>query len=318
MSEPVTAAWHYTTSAGLLNILSTHRLWASSAAFMNDVDEIRTGRSAVREELAVRVSEDWQLKQLHMIGVMDDGQPDGLFLLSASSDGDALTLWRSYGMGTEAEYALELDPTVPLAPVVQNVAASHPSPPPGWGEEIIDYTDDGDPIPGPDPDVPFVWGGTWGTVRYLRAGSTWAAEEADRIIDRLRKPRPGRITIPFVGDYFTGIDPTVLFKNPGFGDEREVRTTWTVHPWWKFVLYRPSRFGVTPYIEVAAAASEPVPVLDEPEPLLQPTNVGKLPLRSVRIGPTRRDPNAVKALRQLLDARGYGSVDILESAAPYR
>jgi hypothetical protein len=62
--------------------------------------------------------------------------------------------------------------------------------------------------------------------------------------------RPGRLSIPLIADYFTGVDPGVLFKNPGFEDEREVRVTWTVNPWWKFVLYRASRFGVTPYVEV--------------------------------------------------------------------
>ncbi|WIE58011.1 hypothetical protein DEI96_017945 [Curtobacterium sp. MCLR17_031] len=317
MSSDLEHAWHYTTAQGLLSILQSNRLWASSAAFMNDVDEIQTGRRALRESLSER-AEDWQTRQLQLLGVMNDAQPDNLFLLSASSDGDALTLWRSYGMGTEAEYALELDPSVPLAPVVQNMAAEHPSPPPGWGEEIIDYTDDGQPIPGPDPDQPSVWGGTWGRVRYLSEGSTWADEEAERILSRLRKPRPGRITVPFVGDYFTGVDPTVLFKNPGFVDEREVRTTWDVWPRWKFVLYRASRLGITPYIEVGAYEAGSTPVFDEDEPFVAPSRLGRLPIRAVRIGPTRRNESAGRALRQLLDATGYGSVQIFESAAPYR
>jgi hypothetical protein len=106
-------AWHYTTAAGLLDILRRDRLWASSAAFMNDADEIRTGKRALQDAVAARQPplEDWQLNQLRLLGGMTDGQPDKVFLLSASTDGDALTLWRSYGQGTEAEYALELDPS---------------------------------------------------------------------------------------------------------------------------------------------------------------------------------------------------------------
>ena len=313
-------AWHYTTAAGLLNIVRHDRLWASSAAFMNDADEIRTGKRALQDAAAARKPslKDWQLKQLRFLGVLTAGQPDEVFLLSASTDGDALTLWRSYGQGTEAEYALELDPSVALMPIIQDTREQHPSPPPGWGEEVEDWTDEGVPIPGPDPDEPYTWGGDWELVQYLSEGSTLAADELERIVTDLRPPKTGRLSIPFIADYFTGVDPSVLFKNPGFEDEREVRVTWTVNPWWKFVLYRPSRFGVTPYIEVGATNDTTASGTERDRNLLMPSRVGKLPLRSVRIGPTRATESAKHALRQLLDSYGYGATAIITSSAPYR
>lgn len=313
-------AWHYTTAAGLLSILQTHRLWASSAAFMNDADEVATGKRALQSAVDSRNPPvtDRHRRLLNLLGVTSDRQPDKIFLLSASSNGDALTLWRSYGQGTEAEYALELDPAVGLLPVLQNTAQSHPNPPPGWSRDIDDYTDDGQPIWGPDPDEPNTWGGVWGAVRYFSNGTTWAADELERIIAELPTSQDGPYRVSFFGDYITEIDPSVLIKNPSFEDEREVRMTWAVNPWWKFVLYRASRFGVTPYIEVASPDNTAASSLEESREFVTPRRVGRLPLRAVRIGPTRSSPSALRALRQLLDSHGYGTTDIATSSAPYR
>lgn len=320
MDPNVDQAWHYTTGAGLLNILQRHRLWASSAAFMNDVDEVTTGKRALRDAVEARQPplSEAQKRQLRILGVLNNGQPDKVFLLSASTDGDALTLWRSYGQGTEAEYSLEFDPSVPLSPVMQNMAESHPNPPPNWGEEADDITETGEPIPGANPDEPHTWGGDWGAVRYLRDDATWAAEELERIVFELPPSEDGVVRIPFFGDYITAIDPSVLSKNPGFEDEREVRMTWAVYPWWRFVLYRPSRFGLTPYIEVAAADQTEPSWLERSREFILPGRVGRLPLKRVRIGPTRSTPSAVRTLRQLLDSHGYGTTAIDTSAAPYR
>src|SRR5690349_17642809 len=41
--------WHYTTAAGLLAILKSDRLWASSAAMLNDSSEIEYGISLLQE-----------------------------------------------------------------------------------------------------------------------------------------------------------------------------------------------------------------------------------------------------------------------------
>lgn len=102
-------AWHYTTAAGLISIVTTHRLWATSAAFMNDRDEIRTGRQALQAALEARrhTLEQWQLEQLERMGISEEGKPHKIFLLSAALEGDLLTLWRSYGGGVEAEYAID-------------------------------------------------------------------------------------------------------------------------------------------------------------------------------------------------------------------
>lgn len=288
---------------------------------MNDRDEIKGGRAALRRAIKNRepALEKWQLDQLSAIGVMRPGNPHDLFLLCASVDGDALTLWRSYGVGSEAEYAIDLDPAVPLRPVQQNDAPSHPDPaPPGWEEDAMEFDEGGLQFRAYDPDHAYTFGGVWSEVEYLKPTSTAAAAELEQLLASMKEPAHDKRIIPFNLDYLAGPDPTANFKHPGFTDEREVRATWTVQPWWRFVLYRPGRFGATPYIEVASSRRVEGHVDRERQNLIRPEHIDHLPIRSIRIGPTRAAADAMKSLRMLLDANGYGTVPIEQSSTPYR
>lgn len=285
---------------------------------MNDRDEIRAGREALWRAIDDHKPplEEWHLEQLSRIGVTRSANPHDLFLLCAAVEGDALTLWRGYGAGSEAEYAIDLDPNVALLPVQQSDAAKHPEPaPPGWGADAIDYTDEGVPFTTYAPDHAYSYGGVWGNVEYLHPTSTAAEKEVSRVLKTLRKPPEGKRTVPFIWGYLAGPDPTSNFKHPSFSDEREVRATWTVQPNWRFVLYRPGRFGITPYIEVGAFHPGDV---DAQAALIRPDQIGRLPIRSIRIGPTRAAGDAEKSLRALLDRFGYGNVEIELSNVPYR
>lgn len=41
--------WHYTDGAALMNILARNELWAGSAAFMNDTNELLSGSIQLRK-----------------------------------------------------------------------------------------------------------------------------------------------------------------------------------------------------------------------------------------------------------------------------
>lgn len=310
-------AWHYTTGSGLLSMLSRNRLWATSAAYMNDRDEIRAGREAMNRAIEKYDPplEQWQLEQLRGLGVTRPGDAHSLFLLCASGNGDALTLWRSYGVGSEAEYAVDIDPNFQLAPVIQNTSPDHPSPaPPGWDVPNT-YTDEnGELLEVEDPNMPITWGGVWGEVRYLDANLTDARQELDRVLTRLERRLEGSRILPFLPDYIGGPDPTVNFKHEAFADEREIRATWTVQPAWRFLLHRAGRFGITPYIEVAAPKRGTGPAYLG----IGDDEIDRLPIRTIRIGPTKAGTYAEESLRQLLDMSGYFDVQIEVSAAPYR
>jgi hypothetical protein len=227
-------------------------------------------------------------------------------------------LWRSYGAEKEAEYSIDFDPAVPLLPVQQNNGDEHPKPaPPGWRTDSGDLDDQGFPIPEPDPDEAYSFGGDWGKVEYLLPTSTAAEAELAEILSHLKRPAHDRRVFPFYLDYLGGPDPTTTFKHPGFADEQEIRAAWTVSPWWRFVLYRGGRFGVTPYIEVAASNGAEL-VKRRSRFYVEPAQVGHLPIRTIRIGPTRAADEAKRSLRALLDANGYGHVVILVSETPYR
>uniref|UniRef100_UPI001E3AD848 hypothetical protein n=1 Tax=Mycobacterium avium TaxID=1764 RepID=UPI001E3AD848 len=107
-------------------------------------------------------------------------------------------------------------------------------------------------------------------------------------LKELRKPPEGKRVMPFLLDYLAGPEPTATFKHPGFADEREVRTSWTVQPWWRFVLYRASRFGVTPYIEVGRPSNEARAQQNTRRNFVHPHDLDRLPIRTIRIGPTRK------------------------------
>jgi hypothetical protein len=110
----------------------------------------------------------------------------------------------------------------------------------------------------------------------------------------------------------------VFFKHAGFVDERELRAAWRVTPEWRFVLHWPTRFGVTPYVEVAAPRDVDRAGVIYGERFLSPDEVGRLPIRAVRIGPTRAGDAAEHALRMLLATNGYADAEILRSETPFR
>src|SRR5690606_7839176 len=154
-----------------------NRLWATSAAYMNDRDEIVAGREALRNAIEAHQPpiEDWQRDQLTRSGVMGDGNAHNLFILCASRDDDSLNTWRSYGVRSAAEYAIVLDRGVELLAVQQDDSDMHPEPPPpGWGDDAIEVTPDGERIRAYDPDEGWALAREWGDVEYLTPDNTAA------------------------------------------------------------------------------------------------------------------------------------------------
>jgi len=274
---------------------------------MNDARELRTGQEALtryfesrRESLA-----DWQVEQLETAGIGRSRDPFDVYLLSASADGDLLTLWRNYG-GGEVAYSIGLDDSIQLVPVETSGLATHPEPvPPGY-RNGASYENRED-----DPDYEFVMSSQWQTVKYIEdERDSFVHDELEKLVSNLRNPSETdrRLLLPPYL-YFVG-PPSDSWKHRGFEDERERRATWEVGPSWKFVRYRAGRFGLVPYIEVSAGQSPYVPLLFEDDT--------RLPIRAITIGPTPVAGDAERGLRALLDANGYGEVQIRRSVTPFR
>lgn len=114
--------WHYTDGAGLMGILESEKLWATSTRFLNDVNEIEYGlgiaKDATEEILA---GQQWQPHTVSLLKKMMGAKGMNLpGFLSARSEiyvacfceeRDLLSQWRAYGgPNTFGGYALKFQP----------------------------------------------------------------------------------------------------------------------------------------------------------------------------------------------------------------
>lgn len=104
--DPPYALYHYTSQAGLIGILSTMRIWASSIHYLNDSREFALAIQLARKELTKRtnnassqVDRD-RLQLLHeSLDMLDThAQPETCVCCFSEVD-DSLSQWRSYGGG---------------------------------------------------------------------------------------------------------------------------------------------------------------------------------------------------------------------------
>lgn len=321
-ARPKRLVWHYTSPDGLNGILEQDVLWATSAAFMNDIHELETGARALfkhfkkhRSKLPLDVAEkveDEILKRTQ--------NPHSAYIISASKDGDSLTLWRNYGKHS-VSYAIGLDPSVPLIPLQISSAEEHPNPPVGWGREYIE-DDEGQRHIVADPDHPVVEclrhkEKQWISVVYggRRRRRIIESNFEDAIATATTTPKNG-----FLNFYFHWLSDLLLLKADGFRDEREVRINYTlVAPNWKFLCFRSTPWGVTPFIRLTSAPSSYNPAYSFGGSGDDFARVpASLPIVHIRIGPTPYRKAAKKALRQLLERHGYSHVRISASRIPYR
>lgn len=313
--------WHYTDATGLLSIVRSHTLWATSSAFLNDDQEILLGARRLRETVERRMVDD-DLAQfvLQRLDAGSDTRPSpGLspfFILSAAQEPDLLAMWRCYG-GRGESYAVGLDPTAPL-PVLADA---------GIAGEHLDLAPESAPWSS-DP-----WAGRMRSVRH-RPWTPVAYEDADqeelaaRVLRNLPEametvrgwggsPPRERAEIPaplldLMEDFEQAL---VLIKHGGFRDEREVRRIVSVlnrpdlgEEWPGVVRHRASAYGIAPYVALTGGTSHDQVITEEAHPL---------PIRAVAISPSPNGPAAAEALGSMLRSAGY-DVPVQRSAIPFR
>ena len=251
--------WHYADGTALKSIIQNRVLWASSPAFMNDLNELLSGSRMLQDLLRnekeeLGADEKARLEEL----IRGDGLRSDRFILSACADGDSLTMWRSYGRAA-VSYAIAVDRSVPLQPRAQSNATGHPNPTPTYYSEWEDEAPDGTPIMTFDPDQTYVEGEKWQDVIYEKDTQASMVKHVFESLKRsvkkeLSSKAKGESKI-FMHNWFA-TEPLYQIKDHGFRDERESRILMTVHPSWKFVLYRPERFGLVPYVEIGCPSED--------------------------------------------------------------
>lgn len=292
-AKPTGLLYHYTDSAGFLGMLSSRKVWATDARFMNDHGEGAQAFPLIREAIARRTDglgfTDEELGEV--VGDMTlvaRAHRAGAYLACFSTHGDVLSQWRAYaddGLG----FAVGIDPKqVPTSTAVAP-----------W------------PSPTPDP------------RRYPRGPILFPViyGEADkrRAVDQI-------LSITFPPDKNTQPDLAMAagrrlvelasraFKSEAFAEERE----------WRLVWLGPFP-GIPPEVNAAAFGPPPPPSTDVPL-RFRKTRHGFAPyldwpignaVRSVVLGPKHTE-DSLQSVRMFLEWNGYPEVTVARSLATYR
>ncbi|CAN7297886.1 hypothetical protein [Knoellia sp. LjRoot47] len=316
--------WHFTNGPGLVSILTQHVLWATSASFLNDQQEVALGGELiVRRLLELGEAEGADSYFAAMAQRVREGvdhghgpSPASFFILSASQAWDSLVMWRNYG-GAQESYAIGLDADAPLR-VLGDPTTDPARYAGGLGSSI------------------HVRRTRWEPVRYDEAEQLALVDavfdglpgELMRFRDRVGEASHSGAVNP--GAYAELDDARddleqalLLIKHSGFVDERETRQAivlWTADEpeaqslEASLVRYRSTPYGMAPYVELtgpaaSATSGDDGPVARAPAPL---------PIRAVAISPSPNGDEATESLRGLLTSRGYAGVPVLRSAIPFR
>jgi len=207
------SVYHYTDAYGLIGILEKNRLWASALLGLNDPTELTYGVQRVLDEVADWTPGPVRESVLEFLGPgVVQWIKDVTFVVCGSSEGNALSQWRSYA-GARG-YAIEIDPYEMLK------------------------------VLGPD--------GALATVPVETAWYKVAYEEDEQqsviqavlqfFQDGIAPTSPLQMATVF-GSLIS------LLKPPAFRDEREIRLIASGFGGGT-EKFRPGRFGVLPYIEV--------------------------------------------------------------------
>lgn len=309
--------WHYTDGNGLISILAGHCLWATSAAFLNDEQEVALGVQRLADRFAAIVRDAGDDALSAAINPRAAAGPSSatFFILSASESWDSLAMWRLYG-GARESYAVGLDATSPLRVL---------------GEQTID-----------DAELRrsgvYLKPRAWDRVRY-------SAEDQDALVDAAFAELPLRAaelkrllqeneqqgrhaaldslsrdtTATVLRDAFDDLEQVVLLiKHGGFVDEREVRKSVVLFAdperaeaaelENQLLRYRATSYGIAPYLRLTGGGGEGA-VTRSPEPL---------PIRAVAVSPSPNGPAAVASVKRLLEVNGYAGVPVLRSSIPFR
>lgn len=289
-------AYHYTNTAGLLGILQSGTLWASSPLGLNDMSEIEYGFDVFKGIWEAEYSGRHSGRvgaALHALladasSAISELQ-ETIYFLCASSDGDLLNQWQHYA-GAQG-YAIGLDTGVPLAPLVSGPPPVPPAP--------VSHR------------FPVVTG--WVDVVYDREEQeTRARTILNFMFDRLEEPEGvAEASIPLM----VALN-VIRFKHHAFSAERELR----------FVMPRvgaiPEQFragprGVVPYINLTQTV---IPSFASPHSNAR----RRVPVVEVMCGPMT-DPEGTlirRTVERLLASTGYsdngGPVPVRTSDVPYR
>ncbi|BAV45280.1 Putative uncharacterized protein [Mesorhizobium loti] len=107
-----TRLYHYTSSAGLIGIVQTSRVWFSDSAFMNDGSELQYGMDIFRRKSEAMLEKKPEKNRNSLDPLIEFLKGQQTFnrqiIFCMSDDGNLLNQWRDYGKDVTA-YSVEFD-----------------------------------------------------------------------------------------------------------------------------------------------------------------------------------------------------------------
>lgn len=279
---PTAPLYHYTSGAGLIEIIRSGELWATQLACLNDASKllypVELLRDKVRAKLRNPLTDEIQflLKKVDA-GLTPQVATEGRFLSCFSEDGDDLSQWRGYG-GGEGGYAIAFD-----AQYLRQLAAR------GMILGKVEYDEQKQSL--------FLDDVLTHLIRFY--------------LDGLKKKRA-----PFVDEWTTEfldfwaanlIEIAPFIKHPRFKGERE----------WRLVYHFQDE--ATPrkrYLQRSSMMTQHVPL----QLMIQDDGRPRLPLTGIVVGPCRHKEISRISVGDLLRTHCYSNaeVPVTTTAIPYR
>jgi hypothetical protein len=288
--------YHYTDVAGLQGILESNSLWASAAYFLNDFSEIEYDCKIVLEVFAewqelnkgIQSFETTALRGLEGVFAHPSSRISRsltTFVACFCQKGNLLSQWRAYGQAGGYSLGFEINPND------TSIALTVPG---GFWElrlakVLYDEHLQRDRIRQ-------IMGRMFEAIRDNVPGDEVSAE-----LKRLLLSQIVGCGVELL------LDAVVTFKNPAFEEENE----------WRLVV-RPSvlrtqneqRSNLTSPIKFRRSRGSLVPYLE-----LRPKEP-KLPLRSIRYGPSLQASRVENPLKMFLSSYGFSEVTVTGSEMP--
>ncbi len=259
--------YHYTTSKGLIGIVSTGELWLSDLRVMNDAEEHTYASERyveIRDDLAGVVDDD----VLGSLVAPVDGTLGSQCVFSTSAEPDAAPLWSMYARG--AGFAIKFG----AAELEAVMAWAHPRDD-ARRDAVIDAGMIRMVYEPAEQAVILV-----GLAEYRAECRAWLEKFTDPNLSKQIMDLQRRIEVAFES-------ARKSMKRSGFRGEQEIRFLGRVRPDSDYWEYREGRDGMLiPFIRFV------------------PRSPDRWPIEGVIAGP-RSDPAAIESARRLLRQSGY-------------
>jgi hypothetical protein len=287
--------YHYTTAAGMRGILESNCIWASAAYYLNDSSEIEYGCRLVLDVIA-----EWRRANLHResfsVHVLEGlerffsdprsrlSRSSSIYIACFCKNGNLLSQWRAYGQAGGYSLGFEVSPGTINLEI------------PGgfWDLRLAEvvYSER--------------WQRSLINSLLVRAFQTIGEHLVEGEVQGQQRGPLSVDVVLCLQDRL--LEQIVTFKNPAFREEGE----------WRLVA-RPNllraRVGQQPQegdspLKFRVSRGSLVPYLE-----LLPKE-GKIPLKSVRYGPSLEGSRVENPVRMMLTVNGFPDVDVTGSKLP--